>query len=149
MQASGGMVDPTPEQRYLTFHSTAFPTEGGWIGDDPDPERPAGREVIECLSLAVDPAMPLTDIWNQEGYGWAFNCKVGRITVNVLVQYDDQWLVIVNEVSLRPRFLRGPEYEAAVLEVSRRIQGALSALSHVTDARWTTAAEYGSHWREA
>ena len=138
------MGEPTAERRYLKFDSTHFPTEGGWIGDDPDPENPPGRAVIECLSLAVDASLPLSDIWNEEGFAWAFNCKVGRITVNVLAQYVEHWLVRVQEVSIRPRFLRGHEYDDAVLEVCRRIHAAVTALPHVTGATWITAAEYES-----
>jgi hypothetical protein len=134
--SNGGAREPTPGQHYLVFESTGFPTEGGWIGDDPDPERPPGREVIEWLSATVDANMPLAEIWNEEGYGWAFNCKIGGITSNVLVQHVDHWLVIVEEVSIRPRFLRGPEYAAAVIDVC--MDTPRSAHCYITRVAWFT-----------
>jgi hypothetical protein len=144
-----GCDEPTAGRQYFAFHSTVFPTDGGWNGDDPDPERPAGREVIESLSRAVDACLPLDAIWNEEGYGWSFNCKVEKVTVNVLVQYIDHWLVIVHEVSLRPRFLRGSAYAGAVLEICRRVHGVVAVLPHVSGAKWYTADEYESQERQA
>jgi hypothetical protein len=38
------MQAPQPGETYLAFDGD-FDTEPGWIGDDPDPEHPAGREV--------------------------------------------------------------------------------------------------------
>lgn len=122
--------------------TTEFPTEPGWIGDDPDPERPAGREMIEVLLRAVAPEAPLSEIWNHEGFGWGFNTRVRNVTVNVLVQFLDHWLVIVDEVSLRPRFLRGRAYDEAVLEVCTRIHAAFGARAQTTRIAWMSENEY-------
>jgi hypothetical protein len=116
--------------------------EGGWIGDDPDPERPAGREVVECLLRAVDSSLSVNEIWNEESYGWAFNYKLDGITVNVLVQFPEPWLVIVHPVSMRPRFLRGAAYDRAVLEVCRRIHRAILAVPELKRVAWMTREAY-------
>ena len=76
--------------------------------------------------------------------GWAFNSRIGRITVNVLVQFVDHWLVIVKESADLPRSSRGSQYDVAVLQACERIHRAVSALPHVTRMRWFTDAEYES-----
>ena len=134
--------EPVLGDCYLEFESGHFPTEGGWIGDDPDPELPAGREIAEFLLSVVDPGVPASEIWNEESYGWAFNCRIGKITVNVLVQFLESWLVIVQPVSLRPRFLRGAAYDEAVLEVCTRIHRGIQTVPRTGRARWSTSNEY-------
>lgn len=137
------MPSPTPQLdlQYLVLEGT-FPSEGGWIGDDPDPEKPAGREVIEVLLKGVDPSLPDSELWVEEEYGWSFNCKVDGVTVNVLIQFVDHWLVILHVVSFKPRFLRGPKYGAAVLEIARRIHQALQRDARTESLSWMAATEY-------
>ena len=134
--------EPTLGDEYLEFETSHFPSEGGWTGKEPDPERPAGREVIQYLLNAVDSSFPLAEAWNEEGYGWAFNYRLGKITVNVLVQFSELWLVIVHPVTFRPRFLRGAAYDEAVLEVCRRIHRGILAVPQLTRATWTTRHAY-------
>jgi len=134
-------ASPDPDRQYLVFGGT-FPSEGEWIGDDPDPNNPPGREVINVLLKSVDPSLPESELWVEEEYGWSFNCKVEDVTVNVLVQFVDHWLVIVQEVSFKPRFLRGAKYRAAVLEVAQRIHRALQSDPRARNLSWTTATEY-------
>ena len=128
---------------YLVFEG-GFPTEGGWLGDEPDPGNPPGRDAIAFLLRAVDPTLPESEIWNEEGYGWSFNCRVGEITVNVLIQFTEHWLVIVQEVSLRPRFLRSPAYAEAVREVCARIERAVSEHPDISRRAWLTRSAYES-----
>jgi hypothetical protein len=119
-----------------------FPTEGGWIGDDPDPDKPPGRELIEVVLEGVDPSLPDSELWVEEAYGWSFNCKSDDVTVNVLVQFVDHWLVIVHAVTITPRLLRGGRYGAAVLEIARRIHRALQQDERTERLTWMTTAEY-------
>jgi hypothetical protein len=134
---------PLEGQTYLAFEAD-FPAERARIGDDTDPENPAGREVAAFLLGALDPSRAASRIWKEEGVGWAFHQRIGRITVNVLVQYVDHWLVIVKESADLPRSLRGSQYDAAVFEACERIHRAVAALPHVTRMRWLTDAEYES-----
>ncbi len=133
--------EPSRDQCYLVFEGD-FPSEGGWIGDDPDPENPAGREAAEWLLTACDPALTAEEIWNEENFGWGFNVRAEGISVNVLVQFAEPWLVIVTPVSLLPGFLRGAKYAAAVHEVCLRIHRAAIASPRVSKLRWYTRAEY-------
>lgn len=134
---------PVEGQTYLAFEGD-FPAERARIGDDTDPENPAGRDVAAFLLGAIDPSRGASRISREEGVGWSFNSRIGRITVNVLVQYVDHWLVIVKESADLPRSLRGSQFDAAVLEASQRIHRALCALPHVNRMRWLTDAEYES-----
>ncbi len=131
---------------YLLFEA-AFPTEGGWIGDEPDESNPAGRELIEFLLAVVSPTANPADIWDEEGYGWAFNTIISGIHVNVLVQRLDYWLVIVQEVSLKPRFLRGPQYRTAVLQVCQAICDAAQGDPRFSQFRALTCAEHAAFER--
>ena len=134
---------PVEGQTYLVFEGD-FPAERARIGDDADPENPAGQEVAAFLLGALDPSSGTSRISKEEGVGWAFNSRIGRITVNVLVQYVDHWLVIVKESADLPRSSRGSQYDVAVLQACERIHRAVSALPHVTRMRWFTDAEYES-----
>src|SRR5688572_30291106 len=77
---------PLEGQTYLAFEAD-FPAERARIGDDADLEIPAGREVATYLLGALDPSRGASRISSEEGVGWSFNSRMGRITVNVLVQY--------------------------------------------------------------
>lgn len=134
---------PQGEQTYAVF-TGSFPTEPGWIGDDPDPEKPAGREVIELLLGGVDPALPSSEIWNHEGFGWSFNCTVDTVTVNVLVQYLDHWLVIVEGVGVLARLFGRKRYDEAVWEVCARVHRALASSPEVSRVRWLEEREYSA-----
>lgn len=134
---------PVEGQTYLVFEGD-FPAERARIGDDVDPENPAGHEVSAFLHGALDPTSGTSRSSKVEGVGWTFNSRIGRITVNVLVQYVDHWLVIVKESADLPRTQRGRDHDAAVLEACARIHRAVSALPHVTRMRWLTDADYES-----
>jgi hypothetical protein len=128
-------------RNHLSFHAD-FPTDGAWIGDEPDPAHPAGRELTEFLLERLAPELPLSEIWNEEGYGWSFNLSVHTITVNVLVQRLEHWLVIVREVSLKPRFLRGPKYRQAFESVCQKIAVTTSSDPRFRDVRFCSYEEY-------
>lgn len=135
------MEPPRPGQTYCVFEGT-FPTDPHWIGDDPDPDHPAGREVIELLLNAVDPTLPASDIWNEESFGWAFNATVEAMTVNVLIQNPGHWLIMVQPVGGLLGFLKAKSQAAAVTEASRRVHSGLTATGRVTRIRWFTEPEY-------
>jgi hypothetical protein len=119
-----------------------FPTEGGWIGDNPDQENPPGHELAVFVHEALRGATTrLSEIWNEEGYGWAFNCDWDRVTINVLVQRIDHWLIICSIVSLMPRFLRSRRYNEALSALCYHLDGLVRADKRFNNVRWFAAAE--------
>lgn len=120
-----------------------FPREGGWIGDTSDEANPPGQELAEFLQATLrECTTRLSELWNEEDYGWAFNCDWERVTINVLVQRIDHWLIICSIVSLVPRFLRTRRYEAALSGLCYHLDGAVRQDSRFSDVRWFTSAEY-------
>jgi acyl carrier protein len=128
---------------YLTCEAD-FPSEGGWIGDNPDEANPPGQQLAVFLQETLrGHAEGITELWKEEGYGWAFNCEWDRVTINVLVQRpDDHWLVICSIVSLLPRFLRSRRYEMALSNLCYYLDGVVRADRRFRDVRWFTRAEY-------
>ena len=120
-----------------------FPREGGWIGDDPDGANPPGRDLVDFLQSSLrDCAASITELWNEEGYGWAFNCELDRVTINVLVQRTDHWLIICSIVSLVPRCLRPRRCATALSRVCDHLDRAVRSDVRFRDVRWFTCAEY-------
>ena len=129
-------------QNYLSCDAD-FDKDGGWIGDLPDESRPPGRDLIEVLRSALIPdTSKASEIWNEEGYGWSFNCERNGITINVLVQFSERWLIICSVVTLKPRFLRSARYDAALLSVRDIVDCAVIADIRFRNPHWFTAAEY-------
>jgi len=62
-----------------------------WIGsDDPVEANPPGRELAHFILAALSPhADHVNEVWNEEGFGWSFNVRFNRVTINVLVQGGD------------------------------------------------------------
>ncbi|HEX6812554.1 MAG TPA: hypothetical protein VF384_13090 [Planctomycetota bacterium] len=132
---------PAARENYCVFEGS-FPTAPRWIEDEPDPEHPPGREVIELLLRAADPGLALDEIWSHEGFGWSFNCAVRRTTVNVLIQHPGHWLLIVRAVGILPRFWKGQTYDRAAREVATRLHSGLVASDRVVRLRWFTEDGY-------
>lgn len=126
-----------------------FDSDGGWNGDTPDENRPAGRDLIEFMqSTLKSQTRNISEIWNEEGYGWSFNCDKDRTTVNVLVQFVDRWLIICDIVSFVPKLLRFGKFDAALKSVCAEIDRAARLDSRFRDLQWFTSAEYADFERK-
>lgn len=129
-------------QNYLTCEAD-FDREGGWIGDVPDESQPPGRDSIGFLhSVLLSETCQLSEIWNEEWYGWSFNIEREGITLNILVQYVDHWLILCSNVSLLPRFLRSSRHEVALKFMCDRIDRTIRDDARFRHSRWLTASEY-------
>jgi len=129
-------------RNYLSCEAD-FDSEGGWIGDLPNENQPPGLDLIEFLQSAIRPhTQSVSDVWNEEGYGWSFNCEKDRTTVNVLVQFVDHWLIICHIVSFVPRFLRSQRFDIALKSACDELDRAARADARFRDLRWFTATEY-------
>lgn len=129
-------------RNYLSCEAN-FDSEGGWVGDVPNENQPPGRDLIEFLLSSIRPhTQSVSEIWNEEGYGWSFNCEKDRTTLNVLVQFVDHWLIICHTVSLVPRFLRSRRFDAALKRTCDEIDRAARADARFRELRWFTTAEY-------
>jgi hypothetical protein len=127
---------------YLVCESD-FPCEGGWIGDIPDEREPPGRELAEFLQTTLhNRAAYMSNLWNEEGYGWSFNFDWNRVTINLLVQYIDHWLITCGIVSLRPRFLQPARYESALSGACYQLDRVLRSDNRFRDRRWYSCSEY-------
>jgi hypothetical protein len=118
-----------------------FPTEGVWDGDRP--LEPPGRELAEILrAMVAGRVADMTELWNEEDYGWSFNCDWDGVTMNVLVQRIDHWLIICQVVSLLPRFIRPRRYDAAFTALCYHLDRAIRVDARFRNLRWLTAQEY-------
>jgi hypothetical protein len=125
-----------------------FPTEGGWIGDRPDEANPPGKELVDFLHTALqDHTSGISEVWNEEGYGWSFNCEREGVTVNILLQRLDHWLIIFSIVSLVPRFLRSSRYETALTAICEQVKKIIRSDCRFRDIRWFTRTEYDAFGR--
>jgi hypothetical protein len=127
-------------QNYL-YCEADFP----WLGpDDPVEANPPGRELGELIYGALRPRFsPASELWNHEGFGWAFNCKSGRATINVLVTLvNDHWLIMSNLVTLVPRFLRTRSSETALSDVCHALDQFVRSDSRFRNIQWFTAESY-------
>jgi hypothetical protein len=125
-----------------------FPSEGGWTGDRPDEANPPSKEFADFLHAALqDHTSGMSEVWNEEGYGWSFNCERERVTVNILLQRLDHWLIIFSIVSLVPRFLRSLRYEAALKAICEQVEKTIRSDNRFRDIRWFTLAEYDAFGR--
>lgn len=126
-----------------------FPGEGGWIADRADESNPPGRELAEFLHAALHGyTTAMSEVWNEEDFGWSFNCDRERVTINVLVQHLEHWLIICRIVSFMPRFLRSRRYQAALNDVCKKIDRTARADSRFRDLQWFTREEYIRSERE-
>ena len=116
-----------------------------WIGpDDPVEANPPGRELAEFIHAALRPhAARTSDVWNHEGFGWSFNSRFDRVTINVLVASDDQnWLISCSIVSLLPSFLRPRRCDAALSDACGRIDQLVRSDTRFRNIQWYTRREY-------
>jgi len=135
-------------QNYLSCEAN-FDSEGVWIGDTPDENHPAGRDLIEFMQSILKPhTQNISEIWNEEGYGWSFNCDKDKTTVNVLVQFVDRWLIICHIVSFVPKILRSHRYDATLKSLCEEIDRAARGDSRFRDLRWFTPDEYADFERK-
>ena len=124
-------------RNYLVFEA-GFPCEGGWVGGLPDETNPPGRELTDCLrTILRGHTTEMSEPWDEEGYGWSFNCDLDGITINVLVQRLDYWLVTCSIVSFRPTWLRSARYPAALASVCELL---ITAMNH--DHRFTNVRQF-------
>jgi hypothetical protein len=120
-----------------------FPAEGGWIGNIPDQEQPAEYELATFIHQQLElRTTKLSEIWNEESYGWSFNCDHNGITINVLIQRIDYWLITCSIVSLMPNFLRSEKYNETLLEICSAIDHEIHKDSRFTNIQWLTADEH-------
>jgi hypothetical protein len=120
-----------------------FPRKGGWIGDRPDDTNPAGRELAEFIRASLrEHVTRLSELWNEEGFGWSFNCAWDAVTVNVRVQRLDHWLVICSVISLLPQLLRPRRYKIALSGMCYYLDRVLRSNPRFRNVRWLTRAEF-------
>ena len=117
-----------------------------WIGsDDPVEANPPGRELAHFILAALSPhADHVNEVWNEEGFGWSFNVRYNRVTINVLVAGGnlEDWLISCHIISLLRRYLFPHQYEAALGEVCGRIDQLARSDARFRNIQWFTREEY-------
>jgi hypothetical protein len=116
-----------------------------WIGpDDPVEANPPGRELAEFIQARLQPhATRISDVWNEEGFGWSFNSNFNRVTINVLVESDEQhWLIVCSIVSVLQAFLRRRRCDAELSTACERIDQLVRSDKRFRNIQWFTRQEY-------
>jgi hypothetical protein len=131
-----------PMKNYAEFRSD-LPDEPKW--DGMRLLEPAGHAHIQLLAGGLSRVGDVTEPWNEEDYAWELVCKVGGISVSVLIEITSHdlacFLVIIHPVVLF-KFLRRRRMEEAISKVCEEVGRFLREDARVHDVRWFTRDEY-------
>lgn len=125
-------------ERYLTFHSK-FPddsteVEGSIIV-------PAGRNILEAIRSQLSIRGITNSLPEQYSfYGWTVEFLVGNVTIWMLLQNPDPWLLIIEA---RASWLTRSSVKLSALRQGLSwVKQALDAESDIVEQHWMTKKSY-------
>jgi hypothetical protein len=148
--ATGGLGRESNREQmartYVSFESD-LPDDGEW-DDGENPVSPPGLAIANLLRGSLkSESIEVGEPENHEGFGWEFDCSVGRSVVWVLIQAANPWLIIVGLVPWVLNPLRGWSGAESLQQVCRTIDKSLKGSSRFREVRWFTREEYESQPR--
>ena len=104
---------------------------------------PAGKNILVSLNATIERlGLNASAPAQHSFYGWAMEFYLGRITIWVLLQGGNPWLLILEPG--RSWFNSKTDKQEALKRGVEIMQQALSANDQISKIRWLTRAEYES-----
>lgn len=99
---------------FITFEAD-FPDDIKF-SESEDIERPGGHNIALAMSeIFTSRGLKVSDVWQRDYYGWEFSVKDRGLTVWLILQFGEPWLLLINNDTSIFRRLFGsklPDYSS-------------------------------------
>ncbi len=129
---------------FVTFEAD-FPNDEV-LGSDQSLEKPPGRNIAASLRNILSlQAMHTSDVASHEFYGWTFDVKCPRSSVQLLLQFPGPWLLcFLQRKRITGMFCSSASLESDFFFVIGEAAKALQGDMRFSDLRWYFKKDYES-----